>query len=137
MTIQRSIAQKPMSANCENTILRIVQIARIMKRGDGMRLIDANALREHMYHEAFETDSDLQKWDSGCWIRYKMFENILSTEITIEAEPIKHGSWVGIDDFPHEDWECTNCGYIIYGDDDIRDLHYCPNCGAKMDEVKE
>ena len=50
-----------------------------------------------------------------------------------EAELVKHGSWVGIDDFPHEDWECTNCGYIIYGDDDIRDLHYCPNCGAKMD----
>ena len=50
-----------------------------------------------------------------------------------EAELVKHGSWVGIDDFPHEDWECTNCGYIIYGDDDIRDLHYCPSCGAKMD----
>ena len=30
------------------------------------KLIDADALREAMYHEAFETDTDLQKWDSGC-----------------------------------------------------------------------
>lgn len=29
-----------------------------------------------LYHEAFETDTDLQKWDSGCWIRFKMVENI-------------------------------------------------------------
>lgn len=37
-------------------------------------LIDRDALNREMYHEAFETDSALQKWDSGCWIRYKMFE---------------------------------------------------------------
>lgn len=39
------------------------------------RLIDADALRAKMYHDAFETDSPLQKWDGGCWIRYKMFED--------------------------------------------------------------
>ena len=38
------------------------------------RLIDADALRAKMYHEAFETDTPMQKWDSGCWIRYKLFE---------------------------------------------------------------
>lgn len=37
-------------------------------------LIDIDALNDAMYHEAFETDSDMQRWDSGCWIRYKMFE---------------------------------------------------------------
>lgn len=45
------------------------------------RLIDADALRARMYHEAFETDSDMQRWESGCWIRYKMFER------TEEAAP--------------------------------------------------
>lgn len=40
------------------------------------RLIDADALRAKMYHEAFETDTPMQKWDSGCWIRYKMFEKM-------------------------------------------------------------
>ena len=38
------------------------------------RLIDADALRKNMYHDAFETDTPMQKWDSGCWIRYKLFE---------------------------------------------------------------
>lgn len=51
------------------------------------RLIDADALRRTMYHEAFEQDSPMQKWDSGCWIRYKMFERALENAPTvIEAE---------------------------------------------------
>ena len=47
------------------------------------RLIDADALRQSMYHEAFETDSPMQKWDSGCWIRYKMFERLEESAPTI------------------------------------------------------
>lgn len=50
---------------------------------DHGRLIDADALRQTMYHEAFETDSPLQKWDSGCWIRYKMFERMEESAPTI------------------------------------------------------
>ena len=52
-----------------------------------MRLIDADALRNAMYHAAFETDTDMQKWDSGCWIRYKLFENVLDAVPTIETVP--------------------------------------------------
>ena len=48
-----------------------------------MKLIDAEALKKTMYHEAFEKDSDMQKWDSGCWIRYKMFENVIA-----DAQPV-------------------------------------------------
>ena len=47
---------------------------------------------------------------------------------TIEAEPVRKGSWVGIDDFPHEVWECDRCGNIIEGDR----KNYCDNCGTKM-----
>jgi len=47
------------------------------------RLIDADVLRARMYHEAFETDTPMQKWDSGCWIRYKMFELMEETSPTI------------------------------------------------------
>lgn len=42
-------------------------------------LIDRLALRRAMYHEAMEKDSDEQKWDSGCWIRYKMFERVVDS----------------------------------------------------------
>lgn len=44
------------------------------------RCIDADELRKAMYHEAFETASPMQKWESGCWIRYKMFERNLEKE---------------------------------------------------------
>ena len=32
-----------------------------------------------MYHQCFECDNDenMQKWDSGNWIRYKLFENVI------------------------------------------------------------
>ena len=40
--------------------------------------IKVSELKERMYTAAFLTDSDLQKWDSGCWIRYKLFENVLA-----------------------------------------------------------
>ncbi len=53
-----------------------------------MRLIDADALSRAMYHEAFETDSDWQRWGSGLWIRYKMFENALKNAPTIDAEAV-------------------------------------------------
>ena len=48
-----------------------------------MRLVDADEFQKRMYHEAFEKDTDMQKWDSGCWIRYKMFENVLKSMPTI------------------------------------------------------
>ena len=50
-----------------------------------MRLIDADALNDAMYHEAFETDSNDQKWDSGCWIRYKMFERNIRAAQTVTS----------------------------------------------------
>ncbi len=49
-----------------------------------MRLIDADALGNRMYHESFEKDSDLQRWDGGCWIRYKLFEQVLRAAPTID-----------------------------------------------------
>ncbi len=109
-----------------------------------MRLIDADALNDSMYHEAFETDSELQKWDSGCWIRYKMFENHLDNAPTIDAVPVVRGEWVvreyqsslfGVD----RDWACSECEEVIdLGDDELHPLHdaglnFCPNCGAKME----
>lgn len=55
------------------------------------RLIDEEALRAAMYHEAFETDTDLQRWDSGCWIRYRMFTTAIEAAPTIiEAEEDSH-----------------------------------------------
>ena len=54
------------------------------------------------------------------------------------ALPIKRGTWIGIDDFPYEDFECSCCGAQMLGDDKIpQEMHYCPNCGADMREVQD
>lgn len=51
-------------------------------------LISRQALSDAMYHEAFEKDTDMQKWDSGCWIRYKLFENVLRGIPSVDAVEI-------------------------------------------------
>ena len=51
------------------------------------RFVDIDELSRKMYHDAFETDTELQKWEGGCWIRYKMFEKNRDEATTvIEAE---------------------------------------------------
>lgn len=44
------------------------------------------------------------------------------------------GAWVGIDDFPHQEWECNQCGKIVYTDSEtgIEEYEFCPHCGAEM-----
>ena len=60
--------------------------------------------------------------------------DIIKEAPTIEAEPVRHGHWT-LD--RHEHGVCSVCHMtsvdIIGGE-----FHnYCPNCGAKMDEVKK
>ena len=54
---------------------------------------------------------------------------------TIEAEPVKHGRWIKPTkingrnfSIPH----CSVCEDVPCGVNE--NTHYCPNCGAKMDE---
>lgn len=50
------------------------------------RMIDADAFAARVYHEVFEIDSEDQKWDSGCWMRYRLFERLLKEQIAIDSE---------------------------------------------------
>lgn len=51
---------------------------------------------------------------------------------TIDAEPVRHGHWIayrsGVD---------TQCSECEWSTDFPIARKYCPNCGAKMDEVSE
>lgn len=100
-----------------------------------MRTIDADDFGNRMYHEVFEKDTDMQKWDSGCWVRYKLFENVLREQPTIEPQR-KKGKWIdrgwsgdGRGNSWHE-WECSECKHITKG----AKWDFCPNCGADMRE---
>lgn len=92
-----------------------------------MRPIDADALRAQMYHEAFETDTDMQRWDGGCWIRYKIFENAIDNAPTIEP-PRMRGTWIPTEPDEPCFYRCSLCRCL----NDEKD-NFCKNCGAKME----
>lgn len=81
-----------------------------------MRLIDADALTEKV----------------RCTNRYFDVKFDIDEAPTIDAEPVRHGHWVAnrLCDF----WGCSCCGESTFLESDYQ---YCPNCGAKMDEVSE
>ncbi len=54
-------------------------------------LIDANELRRRMYEAAMVNDSEDQRWDSGCWIRYRLFERIVD-EMVKEADDAENNT---------------------------------------------
>ena len=96
--------------------------------------ISRQALRQGMYHEAFEVDSDMQKWDGGCWIRYKLFEKIIDIMPSAQPEQ-KTGRWEHDGGYFANRWICSQCGYKFYFEKS--EAKYCPNCGAKMESDNE
>lgn len=54
------------------------------------------------------------------------------------GEPVKHGRWTRKESKRSYWFECSECGYPPPLDKFKREWfsNYCPNCGAKMDEVK-
>lgn len=97
------------------------------------RLIDADALDQAMYHKAFEVYDGRTMWNSGCWIRYKIYEEASREAPTIEAVPVRHGKWITKSTGGEYFDCCSECGYVEWGDPN----KYCPNCGAKMDAERE
>lgn len=106
------------------------------------RYIKDEDLSKLMYHEAFEVDSDMQKWDSGCWIRYKVFENCLEQTPTADVKPVVRGEWIDEEyDIGECYATCSVCGEISQGKTEDNGFgynysfsNYCPNCGARMVE---
>lgn len=94
-----------------------------------MRLIDADALDREMYRKSFEVNDGRNVWNSGLWIRYKIFEEAIRDAPTIDAEPVRHGKWIDDSNGIEGAWNyCSVCG------EQAIDLYdFCPNCGAKMD----
>lgn len=78
----------------------------------------------------------------------EIVDNILSAQIkvindlpSVNPQEPKAGHWIGIDEEPHEDYECDRCGYTIWAYTANIEPHteykYCPNCGCRMVEPQE
>ena len=55
-----------------------------------------------------------------------------------EIQRVKRGRWEYTDYGGVGNWHCSECHNIVAGMNGFPNLtQYCPNCGAKMDEVKK
>lgn len=90
-------------------------------------LISRQALKQAMYSAAFELDSDMQKWDGGCWIRYRLFEKIVDIMPSVQPEQ-KTGRWIDY----CGDLHCSVCGFRNSDHYCLGEGIACPNCGAFM-----
>ena len=81
-----------------------------------------------VYEQGYENGYEQGKNESDNKL-YKLYQELSDAYKTIYIlERIERiGAWVGIDEFPHEDWECNMCGCIEH-----EEYNFCPNCGAQM-----
>ena len=107
-----------------------------------MRLKDADDLESRLRVSAAELDTTIYTAPSSQINGlYREFIRIIRQSPTID--PVQHGRWIITEAFPHHVY-CSICSktYIpndkwqIWTDGDLPP-NYCPNCGARMDEVEE
>ena len=102
-----------------------------------MRLIDADALQEHLNEWGRKLHAGVYRNDAIIMdVLTSLYEHIQDMP-DVEDTPVQHGRWMEIDG----DWidgatgervillQASCCGsYYMYGP-----YKHCPNCGAKMD----
>ena len=85
-------------------------------------LIDRQAAIKAI-HEEFD---ECLVWDESGQQTADEVESILTSLPTADVAPVRHGTWGKVN-------ECSECGCQPWYERDIHSLHYCPNCGARMD----
>ena len=85
-----------------------------------MRLIDADELKKEVgsYNPVKFTH------EYGYVIRVEDIDHAPT------IDPVKHGRWI---EHGKDENRCSLCGWGVW----VNTNNYCPNCGAKMDEVSE
>ncbi len=91
---------------------------------------------------------DIEPYEKDGWYLQKQYHNSYGEVIettplvsvpTADTEPTKHGRWIEWDNYDGT-YKCSVCGMdwdIIEGTPQNNGMYYCPNCGARMDEVRE
>lgn len=88
-----------------------------------MRLIDADEYKKRISHYPN--------------IKPIAFKELRYVKTLKDYVPIKYGHWINGNDNIIIG-TCSVCGWnAINGETDVSGMPYCPNCGAKMDEVED
>ena len=76
---------------------------------------------------------------NGDMISSEEVEQAIKDADTVDAVEVVHGRWNIINFFSGDTAICSVCGCGMLVNEpgnglrNVEDLHYCPNCGAKMD----
>ena len=83
--------------------------------------------------------SYIEVWDcKGCLPYGGTQHNVMAVDDleylpTIEAEPVRHGRWLFSSNVP-DCILCSECnGVFDVWHFEAKEMHFCPNCGARMD----
>jgi len=100
-----------------------------------MRLIDVKELKEWI-ENWFEVNAYYHPYSKSNNIPIPELYDILKRMPTVDAEPVRRGHWINKGNYAICS-ECgANSGTQYNGLEPVpRCSRYCPNCGAKMDEV--
>ncbi len=99
-----------------------------------MRLIDADSLVRNIK----KWEKYIGNYEKEIPYNEDIYVSIMMTiedEPTVDAVPVKHGSWVGNE----RHTSCSICGQTYCVPDgqegclDMTFYKYCPNCGSRMD----
>lgn len=71
------------------------------------------------------------------WLKRPMYPSewkLIFGEPPKEHKVREKSKWIGIDEFPHDDWECSCCGFIVDNIGQwIKNYNFCPRCGDKKE----
>lgn len=90
------------------------------------------------------SDEYIRKQDVKDALQEKVFHNLTdefygAMQVLDELEPadvvpVVHGEWTKLS---YDGFNCNECGSTFVIMQGRENMHFCPNCGAKMDEYEE
>ena len=106
------------------------------------RYIDAEALDAYVTYDRCNLCKKYFLDRDGVKCKYCMiqwFLDAIDRHKTVNVRENKHGKWIVIfseDWCTFDEFKCSICGCVEYFNKGWKKFSYCPNCGAKMDEME-
>ena len=97
------------------------------------RLIDADKFFMKAYNASYPVIHGNNDRENG--LTMYGIAQLLDEQPTIDAAPVVHGHWIGKPLAGYSTVKCSACGSAFV--ENNGKWKYCPDCGAKMDEVTE